>query len=79
MTAQELIEHLQRLPADQPVFVEGYENGWDSLLSVEIGYAIPQAPCEDWDGEFERRDAASPEVAGAIFLTGRRGHRRLPE
>lgn len=76
MTAQELIELLQRLPADQPVFVEGYENGWDSMLSVEVGYVMPHSPCESWDGEFERRDSSTPDMASAIFLIGRRGHRR---
>lgn len=75
MTVQELIDHLRRLPPDDVVLVEGYENGWDSLIAVEHGHVTPQAPREEWDGEFEKVvvDAAT---TSAVLLVGKRGHRR---
>lgn len=76
MTVQELMDQLGKLPADHMVLVEGYENGWDALLSVQVGLVKVQVPCEDWDGEFERHEAAGPATASAVLLVGRRGDRR---
>jgi hypothetical protein len=76
MTVQELIAQLAKLPPDLPIFVEGYENGWDALITVEPGSARPNFPVEDWDGEKERAESPSGAPASAIFLIGRRGHRR---
>ena len=39
MTVQELIYQLRQLPPTQSVLVEGYEDGWDSLVLVEPGHA----------------------------------------
>ncbi len=76
ITVQELMAKLAQLPADLPVFVEGYETGWDPLITVESGSAQPSSPVEDWDGEVERANSNSGEPPDAIFLIGRRGHRR---
>lgn len=75
MTVQELIDQLRKLPPTDLVLVEGYENGWDSLIAVEPGRVMPQAPCEEWDGEFEKvaLDATQPS---AVLLVGKRAHRR---
>lgn len=76
MTVQELIDHLRQLPPDHPVLVEGYENGWDSLLRLELGHVTQQIPVEDWDGEFERLSAERQDSSQVVLLVGRRGHRR---
>ena len=55
MTVQELIDQLRQLPPDHIVLVEGYENGWDTLASIEPSRAARQTPCAEWDGEFERK------------------------
>lgn len=77
MTVQELIDQLQGLPPNDVVLVEGYENGWDSLIAVERGRVTPQAPCEEWDGEFEKVAVdATTTTTSAILLVGKRGYRR---
>jgi len=76
LTVQELIDKLAKLPPDLPIFVEGYENGWDPIITVEPGSAQPTAPFEDWDGEVQRTKSTSEAPPDAIFLIGRRGHRR---
>jgi hypothetical protein len=76
LTVQELMAKLAQLPPDLPIFVEGYENGWDPVITVEPGSAQPSSPVEDWDGEVERTKSTSAAPPNAIFLIGRRGHRR---
>lgn len=76
MTVQELISRLERLPPELPVFVEGYESGWDLLIDVQQGPAIPKVPLTDWDGEVERVADEAGMSSSAVFLVGRRGHRR---
>jgi len=76
MTVQELIDQLRLLPPDHIVLVEGYENGWDTLASVERSPATRQTPCAEWDGEFERGTATDNDAVDSVLLVGRRGHRR---
>ena len=57
MTVSELIDHLQRLPPNQLVLVEGYENGWDSLMLVQSANLTRQHQCAEWDGEYELSNA----------------------
>ena len=76
MTVQELIDRLRLLPPDHLVLVEGYENGWDSLASVESSLASRQMPCAEWDGEFELATTSNDDAVGSVLLIGRRGHRR---
>jgi hypothetical protein len=79
MTVQELIDQLRQLPPDHIVLVEGYENGWDTLVSIEPNHAARQTPCAEWDGEFERAAASDDGSVGSVLLIGRRGHRREPK
>lgn len=76
MTVHDLLSLLAKLPPDLPVFVEGYESGWDPLIAVEEGQALPVPQAEEWDGEVDRTQASSTQPPTAIFLVGRRGHRR---
>jgi hypothetical protein len=78
MTVQELIDQLRQLPPDHIVLVEGYENGWDTLVSIEPSHAAWQTPCAEWDGEFERTAVSDSDAANSVLLIGRRGHRRAP-
>jgi hypothetical protein len=55
MTAAELIEHLRQVPPDTPVFVQGYETGWDAIHTVKQTSVVPYRRAQDWDGEFRRR------------------------
>jgi hypothetical protein len=78
MTVQELIAHLKGLPPNDLVLVEGYESGWDTLISVERGQAVRQSPCHEWDGEYERTTASGDGSVESVLLMGRRGHLREP-
>ncbi len=77
MTVQELIKRLEALPSECQVLVEGYENGWDTLLELQIANLTRQQPCEDWDGEFERVTPDLQDAEKCVLLVGRRGHRRV--
>ncbi|TXI92519.1 MAG: hypothetical protein E6Q30_05455 [Aquabacterium sp.] len=76
MTVHDLLSLLAKLPPDLPVFVEGYESGWDPLIAVEEGQVLPIPQVEEWDGEVDRAQTSSTQPSTAIFLVGRRGHRR---
>lgn len=77
MTVQELIKRLEALPSDCQVLVEGYENGWDTLIEVQVANFAPQQPREDWDGEFERVTPDFQDAQKCVVVVGRRGHRRV--
>lgn len=77
MTVQELIKRLEALPSDCQVLVEGYENGWDTLIEVQVANFAPQQPCENWDGEFERVTPDFQDAQKCVLVVGRRGHRRV--
>ena len=79
MTVQEPIDQLRQLPPDHIVLVEGYENGWDTLVSIEPSHAARQVPCAEWDGEFERTAASNREAVDSVLLVGRRAQRRAPK
>lgn len=76
MTVQELIKRLEAFPSECQVLVEGYENGWDTLLQVQIADLNRQKPCEGWDGEFERVAQGTEDAEQCVLLVGRRGERR---
>jgi hypothetical protein len=76
MTVQELIKRLEALPPECQVLVEGYENGWDTLIDLQIANLTRQQPCEDWDGEFERVAPDTEDAAQCVLLVGRRVERR---
>lgn len=54
MTAEELIAHLQALPPETPVLVEGYETGFDEIVDLRMVEVSRLARPEDWEGEFDK-------------------------
>jgi hypothetical protein len=73
MKVSELITHLQQLPADLEVLVEGYETGFDPIHALEIRTMERNATAEEWDGEFDESSGTGQQ---ALLILGRRGHRR---
>ena len=79
MTAEELIAHLQKLPPETPVLVEGYETGFDDIVDLTFEQVVRYRHAQEWDGEYQVSDRFSnPEtgVRQASVIRGRRGHRR---
>lgn len=52
MTVGSLINSLLKLPKSLPVLVQGYETGWDAVMSIDVCEMVKNAEIEDWDGEF---------------------------
>lgn len=79
MTAEELIEQLQKLPPETPVLVEGYETGFDDIVELSPEQVVRYRRAQDWDGEYQALDRFSHteiERLSAVVIHGRRGHRR---
>jgi YgiT-type zinc finger domain-containing protein len=78
MTVSELIEHLHRFPQDMPVFVQGYETGWDRIHALREAPVLPFKKAQEWDGEYkEANEFRNPgEPFSAVLIEGRRGARR---
>lgn len=62
MTVEELIKHLQCLPADTPVLVDGYENGYDEIVEVREMEVFQYKTAQEWDGEYQMTDAPMPQA-----------------
>jgi hypothetical protein len=74
MTVQELIVHLQKLPPDRHLVVEGYEGGYDDLLlpqSIAIQLNVRR---EWWMGPHDDCDNCSQPVE-AVVLRGKNRNR----
>jgi len=55
-TVSELIEILQQYPADMPVVVSGYENGYDNFYQPDV-IKVKQFPENRYyDGQFQLDD-----------------------
>ena len=55
MTAEELIKQLQKLPPETPVFVEGYETGYDDIVDLKPQKVVRLHDAEEWAGEYVSR------------------------
>ena len=68
MTVKELIEKLQQLPADCPVFLDGYEDGYNEATDIRTK-TVARQDAEEWfNGEFD--DAEDGDTA--ILITSAR-------
>lgn len=79
MTAEELIEKLKALPAETPVFVEGYETGYDDIAGLKPLKVTRYRNAQDWDGEYQASEKFSNtenSAFSAVLIFGRRGHLR---
>lgn len=79
MTAEELIAHLEALPPDSPVLVEGYEIGFDDIVEFTSEQVVRYRHAQEWDGEYQTLDRFSSQETGALqaaVIRGRRSHRR---
>ena len=78
VTVSELIAHLQILPAEMVVLVDGYEDGYDAAQPPRVVDAFgPEAEDSDvaayW-GEYATADRSTPHTEGmahvrAVFLS----------
>ena len=69
MKIAQLIELLRQYPDDMDVFVEGYENGYDPVLSLSMKTLAGVQNAEEYDGLFDTPDALELNTPGKN-LTG---------
>jgi hypothetical protein len=68
MTVKELIEKLQQFPADCPVVLDGYEDGYNEATDIRTKTVARQDAAEWFNGEFD--DAEGGDVA--VLITSAR-------
>lgn len=79
MTVRELIQHLQKFGPDLPVFVKGYEWGWQDPLDPKLtrvqlnkntpaGIGGPHEEVDATDEAFEKRWAAEVGDPEPVFV-----------
>ncbi|WP_339804882.1 hypothetical protein [uncultured Marinobacter sp.] len=79
MTAEELIRHLQALPPETPVLVEGYETGCDEIVGLQTLEVFRYPRAQEWDGQYQTDGKVRPRNQApfpAVMLLGRREHLR---
>ena len=72
MKVKGLIDNLKALPAEAQVLVQGYEDGYDSVISVRKLTVISNPAAEDWNGEYEEAEKAGKGVISAVVILGNR-------
>lgn len=76
MTAAELLQQLRSIPADTPLFVEGYEAGLDAVVLLRQVMVTESRKVQDWDGEYREVRDGRRGGKPAVLLIGRRAHLR---
>lgn len=57
-TTQDLIRLLQQYPPETPIYVEGYENGFDTIHSLVLHMLVTIKEPEAWDGQAQKPSEA---------------------
>ena len=68
MTVKELIEKLQQFPADCPVVLDGYEDGYNEATDIRRKTIASQDAAEWFNGEFDDAE----EGHAAVLITSAR-------
>ncbi|MFZ6774828.1 hypothetical protein ACO0LB_19165 [Undibacterium sp. SXout7W] len=76
MTVSDLIENLKQFDPALPVIVEGYETGWDGILTLRIANVMKHLNAHEWDGEFKELGDNQKIGCAALLIVGRRGQYR---
>ena len=75
MKIKELIKKLSEFPLDIDVLVEGYEDGFDQIITVKsIRVKTHQGKNDWWNGEFDHIDGKDGSPVVVIL-----GNRNKPE
>ena len=72
MTVKELIDKLKTLPANAPVMVQGYEDGYDAVKSIREIRIIKNSGAQDWNGEYEEAGGDDKNAVSAAVIMGNR-------
>jgi len=62
MKVKELIEKLSKCPDDMIVVTDGYENGFDNLIDIEIIDVYERKNKSWWDGDYTKRDISTDKI-----------------
>lgn len=62
MTVKELIEKLQQFPADCPVVLDGYEDGYNEATDIRTKTISRQDSAEWFNGEFDDTEDGNEAV-----------------
>lgn len=79
MTAEELIRKLKALSPHTPVLVEGYESGYDDIVTLKPQEVCRYRNAQEWDGEYKALDDFSgneSKTVPVVVVIGRRGRLR---
>ncbi len=72
MTIKDLIEKLKTFPADAQVLVQGYEDGYDSIKSVNEIAVAKNPNTADYNGEYEDAEPSGKGVIKSVVIMGNR-------
>lgn len=72
MKVKDLIEKLKNFPADEEVLVQGYEDGFDGVVSIQKMRVAKRSQPRDWESEYEEAEKDSKSAITAVVIEGNR-------
>ena len=72
MTVNELITILKRQPENTPVLVDGYEDGYENIISVNAISVVQNTKALWYNGEYEKAEKDSNNTVKAVILSRNR-------
>ena len=72
MKVKDLIEKLSTFPANAQVLVKGYEDGFDSIKSVNESAVAKNPDAADFNGEYDNAETGGKDAIRAVVIMGNR-------
>lgn len=72
MNVKDLIEKLKTFPAGAQVLAQGYEDGYDSIKSVNEAAVAKNPAAADYNGEYEDAETGAKGAIKAVVIMGNR-------
>jgi hypothetical protein len=72
MTAQDLIQHLKKIPSNTKIVIRGYENGYKDILNLKPVKIKLNTNTNWYDGEYDF--SSDNDAKEAIDLFGQNNH-----
>lgn len=72
MKVKDLIDKLKPLPADIPVLVQGYEDGFDDIKDVRLTLVLKNPEAQDYNGKYEEVEKGKKDAVPVVAILGNR-------
>ena len=72
MKIKDLVKELNNLNPDSQILVQGYESGYDDIVSLKEIKIFKKRNANNWDGEYDDAENRKKNVIKSVIIFGNR-------